>query len=511
VKFATAVFILCFGFFFATLGYAELSAPLPAGELQRAIKVRAFEVFDKRKLRLYVVVDEFDSEGRYLLNTLDARSFRLFAKENDESPVDAISLSTIATKSPPVLRETAIAFESNSFFSQLQNESIRKSVASFLGGFRSDVLSVRMGNEDSNTRLAWISPNQSENPRAMQRAVLDAPVSKGRRGLTPVVCSAVRDINVVTPQGDIQNVQRNVIIISSDMSGADHQFSEMSKCLGQALDLGVRIFWIKIHSPAEPDGLPSSKSRFEKSLMSAVIKSGGFMTRVASSLDPTAALNNVRSYLDDEYILEFDLTGLKPYSKDIELELTASYHGNVIKGDVIRASGFTPFPTPAELARTRQLREAAKNKELVILASISVILALSGIFVWLYLKKKAHVCRDCTYVVSRHYQDCPFRNEKCYGRLSILQGAIIGNYFPLFSGDNLIGSDRSSTVRLKGKEIFRQHAKIVISKRKALFMPLNGSQCRVNGIIATEPRLIGSGSVIRMGDIVCRVDFKEVQ
>ncbi|NBW81097.1 FHA domain-containing protein [bacterium] len=473
--------------------------------LKRTLQIRSKEVFEKRMLRLFVIFDEADSEGRYLLNTLDARSFRLFAKEANEAPLDVRSLGTVATRSPPVPRETAIVFESQSDLGQQQSEAIRKAVASFLGGFRSDVLSVRMGNEDNVNRLAWISPGHSENPRAIQRAILDAPVLAGSRGLTSAVCSAVADLDVVPERNGGMGVQRNLIVVSTDNAEENIRFSELGRCFSDAVKRSTRVFWLAIKTQSATP----SVSKLSRVVSAAVEKSAGFVAHVAPSVDPSSALNNIRSYLDDEYVLEFDVTAIKPYSDNIDFELSANYHGHVVKSGFFRAEGFVAQPTPEELERAAQLAESAKRKDLSTIVLVVGLLSLTGGFFWVQLRRKIHVCGDCSFVVARTFQDCPFRNEKCYGRLSVIHGPAIGSVFPLFSGENLIGAKRTSPIRLKGGGIAREHAKIVLSKRKALFVPSKGGTNRVNGVLTTEPRLLGSGTVVRMGDYICRVDFKE--
>ncbi|MFZ9519024.1 MAG: FHA domain-containing protein [Silvanigrellaceae bacterium] len=484
---------------------AQTATPAEGVSLKRTLHIRSKEVFDKRMLRLFVLLDESDTEGRYLLNTLDARSFRLFAKEATDAPLDVRSLATVATRSPPVQRETVIVFESQPDMGQQISESIKKSVASFLGGFRSDVLSVRMGNEDNVKRLAWIAPGQSENPRAIQRAILDTPGLPGARGLTSAVCSGVDDLNTEPARDGMPEVQRNLIVVSTDDAGEDVRFSELARCFSNAIKLNARVFWLRM----KPQNVQQPVSKLSRVVSSAVEKSGGFIAQVASSSDPSFALNNIRSYLDDEYVLEFDVSNVKPYSDVIDFELNASYHGHVVKSGFFRVDGFSALPTPEMLARNAQLAEAAKRKDLATVGLAIVLLTLTGAFFWMQLRRKIHVCGDCAYVVAQNFQDCPFRNEKCHGRLSVIQGPSVGAVFPLFSGENLVGSKRSMAIRLKGGGMSREHAKFVLSKRKALIVPMKDAVVRVNGVLTTEPRLLGSGTVVCMGNYVCRVDFKE--
>ncbi|NBX17694.1 MAG: FHA domain-containing protein [Proteobacteria bacterium] len=486
-----------------------------AAPLARKLTVRAQEVFDQRKLRIYAVADESDAQGRFLINTLDSRSFKLFGSDPKEAPLEAASLSTVATKSPAVSRETAILFESSNQLNQQISDSVRKAVAAFLNGYRSDVLTVRMGNEDKNSRLAWISPSQSENPRAVQRSILDSPAVQGTQGMTSPVCAGVRDLNIVGSQNSQVMVQRNVIIVSSAHSAASKKLSELRACLAEAVDYGARVFWIEIKDAPTPAAVQQpeksvapSGSDFSKVISSAVEKSGGIRLAVGGTADPAAAFANLRSYLDDEYVLEFDLSQFRPYSDVIELELVANYHGHVLKSGFFKAEGFTAQPTPDDLERSARLTELRKRKETINLIVIFVLVSGLGIVLWNWLRRKAHVCRDCTYVVEHSFSDCPFRNAKCYGRLSVIHGPMTGKVFPLFSGDNTLGRGGSNTVRLKGEGVERLHAKIVLSKRKALLTPVSKGGIRVNGLLTGESRLVGSGTVLCIGSVVCRLDFK---
>lgn len=475
----------------------------------RSLSVRAQEIFDKRKLRLFVVVDESDNEGRYLQNTLDARSFRLFGKEQNDVPLEVNSLSTTASKSPAVLRETAIIFESSTALPQVQFEAIRKSVAAFLEGFRSDVLSVRIGNEEKSSRLAWTSPEQSENPRAIQRSILNAEVLPGGRGLTPAICSGIHDLNVIKDEKNNGHIQRTVIVISTEMPGIGRAFSELTQCFRETARIGARVFWVRLKSPEDANNGASKDTNFSKVMSAAVEKSKGFSAIVRGFTEPTATLNNIRSYLDDEYILEFDLNNFKPYNSTVQLELVASYHGHVLKSGLFEVDGLTALPTPEEVSQKAQVQENAKRKYLTNLGVIFAALTGFGLLIWYRSKLRTHVCSNCTFVVERNFQDCPFRNPKSYGRLSVIGGPMVGKVFPLFSGDNTLGKKYNNMIKITGKRVANRHAKITLSKRKALFVPMNRCECRVNGFLLTEPRLLASGSVIRMGENILRVDFKE--
>lgn len=469
---------------------------------QRKISIRAYEIFQERKLRIHLILDESDGSGRYLLNTLDAKSFRIQPEEASEAPIEPTSLSTFANRSPAAYRETAVVFEANKQFSELQFNSIRSAVAGFLGGFRSDILSVRATTEEKESRLAWIAPGQSENPRAVQKSILESPSLDGRAGVAAGVCAAMKEFESESPS--MAPAQRSLIFISSAAGEGSSGWSNARKCLAQAIEARVRIFWVRIH-----DQELRQVGEFDAVIAGIVEKSGGFIGKLTATSEPVGALSNLRSYLDDEYILEFDFGQYRPYSDILKFSVSANYHGNIYRSAELKYEGFVAKPRPDELERVEQARESARLKERQTFYFISAVLLLSAFFIVYFLRRNTAGCQKCGFRVSSSFQDCPFRNSKCHGRMSVIQGPGLGSEFPLFSGENTFGSSLANTIRWRAKSLARKHGRIVITKRKALFLPVRGSQTRVNGVIATEPRLLSSGSILRIGDVVCRVDFKE--
>ncbi|NBO37954.1 FHA domain-containing protein [bacterium] len=478
---------------------------LPAeAPLQRNLSIRTSEVFDSRKLRLYAIVDERDAENRYLLNTLDARAFRLHGEDPNEPLIEAKSLSTFASFSPSPRRETAIVYESSDALQESQMDSLRRALATFLGGFRSDFLSIRISNAEVEKRLAWIAPGQSENPRAVQKSILESENLKGKSGLTAGVCAVAKEFASDVPEKN--GTQRSLVLLSSQLSSsADGDRRKFANCLTDLEKRGFRIFWIYLNEQKK-----NPQNQTETLLNGISEKSKGFSARWNLGSDPTATLNNLKSYLDDEYILEFDLTDHHPYSARVTLQLSANYHGNILHSEKMVAEGLFARPRPEELARIALARELAHRKELQTVYFICAVVVSSGALIWFQLRRNSKGCDTCGFRVAKGYQDCPFRSEKSYGRLSIVQGPGLGYEFPLFSGENTFGRGPRNSIRLKGKGVSLRHGMVTITKRKALLAPSKGNETRVNGVIATEPRLLSSGSFLRIGEVVCRVDFKEV-
>lgn len=483
------------------IAQAQSEKSLPDTAIDRSISVRTVQVFQERKLRVFAVVDEADGNGKYLLNTLDAKSFRLTSEDVNARPLEPISLSTFSTQTPSAPRGTALVFEAQQSFSQQQFNSIRSAVASFMGGFRSDLLTIHASTQEKSTRIAWNAPGQSENPRAIQKSILETDALTGTGGVRAGICAAYDELKDIDEQ--FSGAQKNLIFVSGPAGDGNSGWSQTRKCISSASDDGFRVFWVRLRDQTQELG------KFDAAIESVVERSGGFVSKLRANSDPVAALNNVRSYLDDEYVLEFDAAEHSPHSESFEAVLTASYHGHVYRSSKVQFEGLKARPHPEDLVQQEERLRKAALKERESFYFLGAVIVFSGFFIVFILKRKSVGCVKCGFRVSSTFQDCPFRSAKCFGRLSVVQGPALGLEFPLFSGENSFGSSSSNTIRWADKKLARKHGKIVITKRKALFVPSKGSETRVNGMIATEPRLLTSGTVLRVGESVCRVDFKE--
>lgn len=490
-------------YLFGVLFFNQSQADSDDGRIaiQRTVRIRAYEVFQERKLRVYAIVDEADGNGRYLLNTLDAKSFRLVDESPNELPLEPMSLSTFATQSPAAPRVTGVVFEANQAFLPQQFNSIRSAVASFMGGFRSDLLSIHASTQEKSSRVAWSAPGQSENPRAIQKSILETERLAGNSGVRAGLCAAFDELKDVSDS--FPDAQKNLIFVSGPAGSGGNGWLQTRRCVINASDDGFRVFWVRLRDSSQQLG------PFDAALETAVEKSGGFVSKLRTGSDPVAALNNIRSYLDDEYVLEFDATAVKPYSDTIDLKLTTSYHGNIYKSPNVQFEGFVALPEPEDVAKAEELQRLAAAKERETFYFLGAIVVFSAFLVVFLLKRRSVGCVTCGFRVSSTFQDCPFRSAKCFGRLSVVQGPALGMEFPLFSGENTFGTSGSNTIHWADKKMSRKHGKIVITKRKALFIPTKGAHSRVNGMIATEPRLLGSGTVLRVGESMCKIDLKE--
>jgi hypothetical protein len=76
-------------------------------------------------------------------------------------------------------------------------------------------------------------------------------------------------------------------------------------------------------------------------------------------------------------------------------------------------------------------------------------------------------------------------------------------------GETSIGRFPKSGARIKGKNIsWFNHGTIRIDGQKALYSPRKSGRDRINGWIVHEPRLLGVGSLLSIGDQKLRLEVK---
>ena len=120
-------------------------------------------------------------------------------------------------------------------------------------------------------------------------------------------------------------------------------------------------------------------------------------------------------------------------------------------------------------------------------------------------------CNTCGHRVARDHNDCPFRKSECVARLVVIGGKFAGQTIPILKGETLIARypRGMAGVKLRGKGIrWWRHGTIRLDGQKAIYTPAKLGKDRVNGWLVTEPRLLGIGSVLTIGDQTVRFEVK---
>jgi len=140
--------------------------------------------------------------------------------------------------------------------------------------------------------------------------------------------------------------------------------------------------------------------------------------------------------------------------------------------------------------------------------SVSGLLTLF-VFKQLKVRMDSTACNTCGSRVQMDHSDCPFRKSECAARLVVVGGANAGQTIPVMKGETIIARFPKTGAAVDGKNIaWFHHATIRLDGQKALYSPAKAGRDRVNGWLVHEPRLLGVGSVLTIGDQKLRFEVK---
>lgn len=475
------------------IGITAVATTANAEGSRRYAEMRSLEHIEGRRFRAFISVFEATSMDavRYPLVTLDRSAFQFFEEQNPDIPARADSLWTSATLSPKKARATVFVFEDSDELSTKQAAEVRKAVAEILPIFHSDYLSVIAVSNTRRLELATTDPLQSENLKALQRQV-NASQSLGKSSdLLHATCAASQRIGSWSDDELLTTDQRSIVIVGPAVRATlPEDTSLMSACATQLKAKGFRIFYVLYKSHTRPLD---------------VAKIDGSVHLVPSPVDIFPALSNVASLLNDEYVVDFTLPQEVSLRPQIGIAAKISYHGDVFASsqknvqvpmDVL-VSALPPESTPSANEKPRGWWIEVILFAVGAASMVSLIVVLRRYW---RRRKLTTICNQCGWRVDREYKACPWQNHECVARLTVLAGPDMGRQLPLFAGRNSLGSGSRCTVVLrKSQGIKRKHSWIEIQGERALYST-TGSD-RVNGWLVREPRLLGSGSIINIGEL----------
>jgi hypothetical protein len=171
-------------------------------------------------------------------------------------------------------------------------------------------------------------------------------------------------------------------------------------------------------------------------------------------------------------------------------------------------------PAPAPVMVVTQTPPAVRWLPLLAVALVALNILLGGGF-WLAKRLKTVGCNACGQRTDKSHADCPFRDRNAIARLVVLDGPDAGQTLPLRLGANILGRSPRAQVRVRGRRIsWRRHGVLTIEGARALYTPRppsrwrRGIRDRVNGWPVREPRLLGIGALLTVGERRLRFEVK---
>ncbi len=514
----------------AVLAFPALRHPsvLAASKL---VRVRAVEPTDDFKLIVFGRVFEEDNGILFPVTTLDREAFSLALGKDMKIDVKPDSLSTYSSLAQPRARRMVITFPFAANVPESTMRDIRQTLAENLPLTRSDYLSVLSITSEGESEIAGATPGVADNIRALQKRILDAKSAGKAVGTHNLVCAAGRKFSEWARYAAAPGEQQVLVLITHPSEARTDDLRTLTTCLDELTISGVAIYLLKV------DAIPHLPVNAEK-LFDAAKLSGGYVQRVGSRVDLFPALSNLFANLNEEYVATFNLfslvgnwDGRRAIAQDgvTYMDLGVTYHGQSIKSGV--------FTVPLQqgwrdnIERINQAKSENEHflrmfldlnyRERVIAGVLAAILVVTVLFIFRYwllsvrLWLRSVRCRTCGLRVKRSFSNCPYRETRFAGWLSVLNGKDIGMVLPVMQGANLIGTSDSCQIHFRrGYKIRRKHAELLIDNGKAQFKTLRPGVAKrlvdmVNGFPVHEARLLAHGDVLRIGEAYLRFELRE--
>ena len=487
------------------------------GAITRVADIYEVEHLEDHRIRVIFSAQERDAAQRFPITTIDRSMVKVDFTNTSTPPAEAKSLLLHGAGGNDLRRALYVGFSMHRKLNARAIDELRSDVGQLLKDLPAELLTVAALSQDSARVIADVSPEKGDNVnRILQQIQSLEPEGEGP-ALADTLCVAAERFHAWDLSKFKKSDQKVLVIVSTPGDSPSTERYRGQNCWRSLLDQGVRVFSVAF-------GSEIGKSTFD--LTNVATESGGYFHRVSGPLEIGAAIKNIIALLKNEYVIDVDAPDIALEDQPLELKLRVSYHDEVFEsanynvGFVIPnlSKVFAPVsPTDNQLAdEAAKIQAAESAARLNLLITILIISAIVGLFVFFlirYLKRRAITthCNTCGYIVAKDHSDCPFRRGECVARLVVVGGRHAGQTIPIMKGETRIArfAKAGSGVKISGRGIrWWNHGSINLDGHKAVYVPVKLGRDRVNGWVVHEPRLLGIGSVLAIGDQLLRFEIK---
>lgn len=502
-----------------------IAPSVAANDLKNTDKIttqRVAEIFEVRhlennKLRMIFSAQENNGIQRFPITTIDRSMIKVDFLNVSAPPADAESLMLNGSAVAEIRRAMFVGFSLHRKLRPRAIEEIRADVAELIRQLPSDLLTVAAISQDSARVIADVTPQNSDNINRITQGLQSLEPEGEGPAMADTLCVAAERFHA-WDLGRFRKSDQKVLIMMSnpgDKPGTERFRAE--NCWRSLQDQGVRVYFVSF-------GDPSGVSHFD--LTDVAQESGGYTHRVSGPVEANAAVKNIIALLNNEYAVDFEAPPIAMEDQPLELKVRVVYHDAIFESKAHTLGFSSPelaVGAKSQVAVDSESKGLSSGQNESIQAQIvpvlTTILAVIGILLTALLvvipfmrhRIKTTKCSSCDVRVLRDHSDCPFRKSTCVARLVYIGGPNAGQTVPLLSGVNGLSRFRirAHTTVISGKKIaWLHHGTINIEGAKAIYTPMKPSRDRVNGWLVSEPRLLGVGSVLRLGDQNLRFEMK---
>ena len=464
----------------------------------RGMIIKHMEQDGQHHVKLRAAAFEQDGSIKFPIKTLDSNSFKV--EMNDRVAQNSkISLTTYDHTRRKNSRATILIYDATSVksFTGLTRQ-LRTLIAQEFPSFQSEYLSVLGVAAGKTIERISLTPTQQENILALQRSLIaDLSEVKPSEFITDsALCIAARKFELWAKQG-LRDFDQKTIVLMGGASVIDNNTRiKTENCIQTLKKQNINIHQISFSK--------NERSKTRLWITDPEIIAGESIYHVVDLAGASRAIQNIKTALDYEYVLTIQIP-IQTEKISQTLTLVAKYHDSTFKSQ--------PVPLPETFTKsdslgmkTEKQKEAPIPQKLIRLSNQSAFvldawlewLAISliiGFFVTLRHANRMHT--GITEIFDR--DDASDVNHGPL--LIILNGKNKGKKYCIRQSSTLLGRGWTCDIRLQPLGIKRKHARLEIQGDKAILQDLSEGELIVNGRTIRSIRVIGHGSVIRMGEL----------
>jgi hypothetical protein len=486
------------------------------GAISRVAEIHEVEHLEDHRIRVVFSAQEREGAQRFPITTIDRSMVKVDFTNTSSPPVDATSLLLHGSGGNDLRRALYVAFSFHRKLTGRAIEEIRSDIGQLVKDLPSEFLTVAAIAQDSARVIADVTPEKGDNiNRILQQVQSLAPEGDGP-ALADTLCVAAERFHAWDLSKFKKSDQKALVIVSNPGDAPSTERYRGQNCWRSLLDQGVRVYNVSF-------GPEIGRSSFD--LTNVAPESGGYVHRISGPVEMGAAIKNIIALLKNEYVIDVDAPDISLEDQPLELKIRISYHDEIFESSNFNV-GFV-IPSLSKVFASSGVNDSgnsdAKSKAaaesrariyfLIIVLVVSCFFAILLYFISRYLKFRSTTvaCNTCGYRVKIDHSDCPFRDADCVARLVVVSGRYAGQTIPIRRGETHMArfALAGGVTKIRGRGIrWKRHGTISLDGQKALYTPAKPGRDRLNGWRVYEPRLIGIGSVLTLGDQMLRFEVK---
>jgi hypothetical protein len=467
--------------------------------------VRAIAREGENHIRVYTSAFEKDGEKKFPITTLDSNAFMLSV---DGQPVQKpnFSLTTFSASRKWNTRAVVWIYDSSGV-KTIKNltRDLRTLAAQEFPQLQSDYLSIAGVAAGRNFERVLLDPQNQENITALQRQLTADKVSLKNTAITrePPICLAARKFSDWQKRGLLASDQKTLILMGGSAQLSDSEKKISSDCAAQLEKAGVVIHQVVFARPENFDGrlwLPhQGSSRL------------GSNHRVVDLGGASRALQTIRSSIESEYIITAQVPSDVLWRSQ-KLILKATYHGSVFQSQPLSLPNsattaiVSALPSPTSRPQSTAQQQTNPAQRMFVMTDATA-LAFDAWLEWLATAVLIGIIVTVRHMnrINSGIIELPEGAERCESvsgpLLIVLNGRDKGREFRIRQYKTVLGKGWNCDVRLQPLKVRHKHGQIEIQGDKAVLRDLSEGDLYVNGRAVRSLRVIGHGSVIRLGDL----------